>query len=79
MPVAPEIFKDPPAFIQAIKGKMTRMGIELTQAGKCPRGASLPHACMFCHCGHMTECHYPKSCEEAQCSHLSQYDPCLDE
>jgi hypothetical protein len=28
-----------------------------------------PAACMFCPMGHMTECHYPYSCEEAQCSH----------
>jgi len=26
-------------------------------------------ACMFCGCGHMTECHYPLDCEEAQCGH----------
>ncbi len=29
----------------------------------------VPIACMFCHCGHMMECHYPKTCREAQCSH----------
>jgi len=26
-------------------------------------------ACMFCQCGHMTECHYPHDCETAGCSH----------
>lgn len=24
---------------------------------------------MFCQYGHYTECHYPKSCEQARCSH----------
>ena len=23
----------------------------------------------FCQYGHMTECHYPMTCEEAECSH----------
>ena len=24
---------------------------------------------MFCMTGHLLECHYPQSCEEANCSH----------
>jgi hypothetical protein len=26
-------------------------------------------ACQFCPTGHMTDCHYPYSCEEANCGH----------
>ncbi len=29
---------------------------------------------MLCSFGHMTECHYPDDCEEAQCSHLERYE-----
>jgi hypothetical protein len=29
-----------------------------------------PMAAMACPFGHMLECHYPKDCEEAQCSHF---------
>ena len=28
----------------------------------------------FCPYGHMTECHYPKPCDVAKCSHLARYD-----
>ena len=28
-----------------------------------------PMNCHFCPYGHMTECHYPLSCQEKQCSH----------
>ncbi len=28
----------------------------------------LPMTCMFCGRGHMMECHYPKTCREANCS-----------
>jgi len=27
----------------------------------------------FCMTGHLTECHYPLSCEQADCSHIPQY------
>lgn len=27
----------------------------------------------FCSTGHMTECHWPKTCDEARCSHLARY------
>ncbi len=29
---------------------------------------------MFCQFGHLTECHYPMNCREAECSHLSRYE-----
>jgi hypothetical protein len=48
-------------------------GIDLIQSGRCPAGASLPMACMYCMSGHILECHYQMSCEEAQCSHLAAY------
>jgi hypothetical protein len=31
------------------------------------------HAAFFCMTGHLTECHYPMSCQEAHCSHLVRY------
>ncbi len=46
-----------------------RAGINKILRGECPAGAVSPMACMFCHYGHMLECHYPLTCEEAQCSH----------
>jgi len=33
-----------------------------------------PMRCMFCPYGHMTECHHPFTCDEAECSHYSE-DP----
>jgi len=49
----------------------------------CPLGANIPHACMFCVYGHMTECHYPLACDEAECAHYraeieadDHYEPC---
>lgn len=45
------------------------MGVEVTKAGKCPMGHTLPMACMWCSYGHLTECHYPMECMEALCSH----------
>jgi len=50
-------------------------GIDLINRRECPRGATSPMACMFCFCGHMTECHYPYPCDQAFCSH---YDPMED-
>lgn len=48
------------------------MGATKTMRGECPLGGANPMACMFCHFGHMTECHYPATCEEAKCSHYQQ-------
>jgi hypothetical protein len=47
-------------------------GIGLIDRGQCPRGAVLATACMFCPNGHMLDCHYPKTCEEANCSHYQE-------
>jgi len=48
------------------------MGIVKIATGKCPRGAVCPLACMVCEFGHMTFCHHPFTCEEAQCSHYQR-------
>ncbi len=45
------------------------LGIVKTSTGQCSLGATNPLACMFCQFGHMTDCHYPHTCEEANCSH----------
>ena len=45
------------------------LGAVRTSTGQCPIGGTSPMACMFCHYGHMTDCHYPATCEEADCSH----------
>lgn len=31
-----------------------------------------PMACMYCPFGHMTDCHHPYTCDEAECSHYHQ-------
>ena len=49
-------------------------GITLIRECRCPRHASHAMACWFCPFGHATECHYPQTCEEAQCSHLERYE-----
>jgi len=43
-------------------------GVDLINAGKCPRKATSPMACMFCPTGHMLECHYPYDCHAAECN-----------
>jgi len=45
------------------------MGVTKTLQGDCPRGGASPMACMSCQYGHMTDCHYPLTCDEAECSH----------
>lgn len=45
------------------------MGLELVRTGRCPLGLVNPMACWFCAFGHATDCHYPETCEEAECSH----------
>jgi len=58
-----------------------KTGIDKIKNGECPLGAFSPMTCMFCEFGHMTECHYPMNCEEANCSHYQaqeeqeRYDP----
>lgn len=44
-------------------------GILKAATGECPVGSLSPMACMFCPYGHMTNCHYPLTCEEAECIH----------
>jgi hypothetical protein len=48
-------------------------GIWLIDQGKCPAGAKHAVACTFCPLGHSLECHYPMTCQQAECSHM-QYD-----
>ena len=31
-----------------------------------------PMKCMYCPYGHMTDCHHPYTCDEAECSHYHQ-------
>lgn len=44
-------------------------GVDLIRRRECRMGGLTPMACMFCPYGHMTECHYPYTCDEAECSH----------
>jgi hypothetical protein len=44
-------------------------GFDVIQKGQCGMKAFSPHQCMFCSYGHMLECHYPMTCEEAECEH----------
>lgn len=53
-----------------LAGPKWKPGVEKIIEGKCERGMSRPIDCIFCMQGHMMECHYPKTCQEAQCSHL---------
>ena len=47
-------------------------GLGKIDRNECPLGYHSPAACMICSCGHMLECHFPKSCEEAECSHYER-------
>ena len=47
-------------------------GIQRIELGECPRGVVAAFACTFCSFGHMLECHYPQTCDEAECSHYHQ-------
>lgn len=47
-------------------------GVGQIERGECEVGALNPMACMFCPFGHMLECHYPYTCEEAECSHYQR-------
>jgi len=51
---------------------INKQGIAKITNGECPTGAFSPMACMFCPYGHMLECHFPYSCEEAECSHYQE-------
>ncbi len=54
-------------------------GIGRIEGGECEAGALNPMACMFCPYDHMLECHYPYTCEEAECSHYEQEMEAEDE
>jgi len=42
-------------------------GIGRVTRGECPMGAFTPMGCMLCEYGHMLACHYPMTCDEADC------------
>lgn len=47
-------------------------GLVRIKTGTCPMKSSHPMSCMFCMCGHMLSCHYPMTCEEAECDHYQR-------
>ena len=47
-------------------------GIGRVDRGECPVLAKSPIACTFCVFGHMLDCHYPQTCEEANCGHYKE-------
>ncbi len=47
-------------------------GYDLIQSGRCPIKMHNPIACWVCSFGHSTECHYPKTCDQARCSHYER-------
>ena len=47
-------------------------GLARVEGGDCPMGAFTPIGCLCCPYGHMTDCHYPYKCEEAECSHWQE-------
>ena len=49
-----------------------KSGLEKVLSGECPLGNVNPMACMFCPYGHLSECHYPFTCDEIDCSHYQQ-------
>lgn len=49
--------------------QVSSMGATKTLTDNCPLGNTSPMACMLCRYGHMTDCHHPLTCEEANCSH----------
>ncbi len=63
---------------------MSKYGVCKALDGNIPQGSSTalvanpkcvcPNAMapMFCPYGHMLECHYPMTCEEAQCEHFKR-------
>lgn len=52
--------------------RIDSMGATKTLTGTCPLGQNNPMACIFCSYGHITECHYPHTCKEAECSHYQE-------
>ena len=54
---------------QMASKEVESLGVVKISTGQCPMSGTSPMACMFCQYGHMTDCHYPATCEEANCSH----------
>ena len=54
---------------QMASKEVNSLGATRISTGQCPLGHASPMACMFCEFGHMTDCHYPLTCEQADCSH----------
>lgn len=54
-----------------IDGKFTP-GIAKIAARECPVNAKSAMACTCCPFGHMLECHYSLTCEQAECSHYQR-------
>ncbi len=50
-----------------LQGRPT--GILRIEMGECPWGATAGISCVLCSSGHLMDCHFPQSCEEAQCEH----------
>lgn len=54
-------------------GKLiSSMGATKTKLGLCPLGKVSAVSCAFCPYGHLTECHFPRDCKQANCSHYQQ-------
>lgn len=52
-------------------------GVDMLKFHLCGIGAANPMTCMLaCRFGHLMECHFPRTCEEAKCSHLAKYQDC---
>jgi len=72
---------------QKTKGNLEQMekssrfvpGVLKIERGECPLGPGTPMKCMFCPYGHMLECHYPMTCDEAMCSHYEQDTEAFEE
>lgn len=47
-------------------------GIGKIDRGECPFKHASPAACLPCIYGHLLDCHYPKTCMEAECSHYKE-------
>lgn len=52
-----------------IKDLPVNSGFYKVLNGLCPIKTTDPLSCFTCIYGHLTECHYPKTCEEEKCSH----------
>ena len=58
--------------VDARYGTSRDLGDKLIHAN--PQCKCSPMQAMFCPYGHMLECHYPKTCNEAQCDHRARYE-----